>query len=281
MIWSYTQRFLLGTMWMGIVLCGFVLDSSAGGLTIAPTRLMFDGKTRVATVHLSNRSDREATYRILVEDKQMLESGQIVDLENPTRHDRPAKDLIRYSPRRVILPPGGSQTVRVMLRNPSSGQLEHGEYRTHLIFQSVPSARKNNDGRLKAHAILETSIPVIIRRDNPSAAIQFTSAKLDTLTMPDGRPRLLTTLARQGERSVYGNLSVTWIIDNRSVVVAQLNGLAVYHPTAQRNITIPLSGVELPALTQGELLVRFEETALGHGDLSCDLSLNLTPEPQE
>ena len=281
MIWSYKRLFLMGAMWMGIVLCGAVLDSNAGGLTIAPTRLMFDGKTRVATVHLSNRSDREATYRIFVEDKEMLETGQIVDLENPTRHDRPAKDLVRYSPRRVILPPGGSQTVRVMLRNPSSGKLDHGEYRTHLIFQSVPPVQENDDGRLKAHAILETSIPVIIRRDKPSATIQFTSAKLDSLTMLDGRPQLLATLARQGERSVYGNLSVTWVIKGRSVVIAQLNGLAVYHPTAQRHITIPLSGVELPALTQGELLVQFEETALGHGDLFCDMSLNLTPEPQE
>jgi len=271
----------MAVFWLGIVLGGSVLDSSAGGLTIAPTRLVFDGKTRVATVHLSNRGNQEATYRILVEDKRMLETGQIVDLDIATRHDRPAGELVRYSPRRVVLPAGGSQTVRVMLRNPSSGQLDHGEYRTHLIFQSVPPARESDEDRLKAHAILETSIPVIIRRNNPTASIQFSSASMDTVTMPDGRPRLLVTMARQGERSVYGNLTVTWAIEGRTAVVAQLNGLAVYHPTAQRHVTVPLSGVDLEVLSKGELLIHFEETALGHGDLYCDTALDLTPEPLE
>jgi len=257
------------------------LDSRAGGLTIAPTRLVFDGKSRVATIHLSNRSNQESTYRIFVEDKGMLETGQIVDLEHPTRHDRPASEMVRYSPRRIVLPPGGSQTVRVMLRNPSSGELSRGEYRTHLIFQSVPPPREDDDGQVKAYAILETSIPVIIRRDNPSASIGFAQARLDTIATADGRPNLHVSLEREGDRSVYGNLSVDWIIDGRTVTVAQLNGLAVYHPTARRVMMIPLTGIALEDLTGGALLIRFEETALGHGDLSCETLLSLAPASQE
>ncbi len=129
----------LTVLWMGIILSGLVLDSRASGLTIAPTRVILDGKTRVATVFLTNKGDQETTYRIMLKDKRMLESGQIVDIDTPGRDERPASEMVRYSPRRIVLAPGTNQTIRLMLRNPSAGQLEKGEYRTHLVFQSVPT----------------------------------------------------------------------------------------------------------------------------------------------
>jgi len=278
MVWSWRKRIGTVLLWTGIVLGGGVLDSRAGGLTIAPTRLVFEGKSRVATVHLSNRGETEATYRILVRDKRMLETGQIVDIDVPTRDEHPASEAVRFSPRRVVLPPGGTQTVRVMLRNPSSGELGAGEHRTHLVFQSVPPAPEPGaDEGVVARAILETSIPVIIRRDNPAAALAFSLAALDTVPDPAGRPVLNLTLERDGDRSVYGDLSVDWLHDGDRVPLARLNGLGVYHPTPRRIMKIPLALAADAALDRGELQIVFQETELGHGDLQAAVTLDLTP----
>ncbi|MCB1150739.1 fimbria/pilus periplasmic chaperone [bacterium] len=278
MVWSWRKRIGTVLLWTGIVLGGGVLDSRAGGLTIAPTRLVFEGKSRVATVHLSNRGETEATYRILVRDKRMLETGQIVDIDVPTRDEHPASEAVRFSPRRVVLPPGGTQTVRVMLRNPSSGELGAGEHRTHLVFQSVPPAPEPGaDEGVVARAILETSIPVIIRRDNPLAAVAFSRAELDTVPDPTGRPVLDLTLERDGDRSVYGDLSVEWVRDGDRIPVARLSGLGVYHPTPRRMMKIPLTVTGGAALDRGELQIVFQETELGHGDLQAAVTVDLTP----
>ena len=284
MVWSWLRRASLILLWSAIVLCGGVLDTLANGLSIAPIRLVFDGRSRVATVYLTNKSDWEATYRILVRDKRMLETGQIVDATEAWPGERFASDLLRFSPRRVVLGPGASQTVRVMLRNPSEGRLEHGEYRTLLVFQSVhntptPEELAQQDGHTVARAIIETSIPVIIRRDNPEAAISFASAALDTSLTADGRPQIELVLAREGERSVYGDITVDWIDDNgRGKTIAKIVGIAVYYPTPRRLIRLPLAVASREALSAGSLYVRFEENALGRGDLWADTSLDVAAE---
>ncbi len=278
MVWSRWRHHVAVGTWMCFVLGGTVLDSAAGSLSIAPTRLVFDGHSRVATVYLSNKGDQPATYRILLKDKRMLESGLIVDAESPLPGENPASDLIRYSPREVVVPAHGSQTVRVMLRNPSEGQLTRGEARTHLVFQSVPpvptaaelAARQD---RIVAQAIIETSIPVIIRRDNPTAAIALGAARLDSLPDRDGKPVLEVVLERTGERSVYGDLSVDLETTDGAQRVGLMVGLAVYTPTPRRVIRLPLTLPQGKLPPSGRLVVRFAETELGHGDLLADTYL--------
>ena len=278
MVWSRWRRAAVAASWMCFVLGGTVLDSAAGSLSIAPTRLVFDGHTRVATVYLSNKGDQPATYRILLKDKRMLETGQIVDAETPLPGERPASDLIRYSPREVVVPPHGSQTVRIMLRNPSEGQLASGEARTHLVFQSVPAVPTAEElaarrDRIVAQAIIETSIPVIIRRDNPTAAISLGAAQLDSLPDRDGKAVLQVVLDRAGERSVYGDLSVDLEAGGSTTRVGLMVGLAVYTPTPRRVIRLPLTLDREQLPRSGRLVVRFAETEVGHGDLVADTYL--------
>jgi fimbrial chaperone protein len=280
MVWSRWRRATQAFAWMCFVLGGTVLDGAAGSLSIAPTRLIFDGHTRVATVYLSNKDDLPATYRILLKNKRMLETGQIVDAVTPLPGERPAADLVRFSPREVVVPPHGSQTVRVMLRNPSEGQLPGGEARTHLVFQSVPTVPSVEDlasrqDHIVAQAIIETSIPVIIRRDNPTASISFSGSALDSLPDRDGNPVLQVVLERAGERSVYGDLTVDLETDGGSACVGRMVGLAVYTPTPRRVIRLPLTAPHGGLPTTGRLVVRFTETETGHGDLMADTYLEL------
>lgn len=252
-------------------------DAEAGSaVSIAPTRVLFDGKDRVATIYLSNKGDKPATYRISLSNKRMLETGLIVPADTAMHDERFALDMLRYSPRRVVVPPRGSQTVRVMLRSPRGGSLPEGEYRSHLTFQSVPEVPtveqiENSEGdmRVKAVAIVELSIPVIVRRGNPQAQISFATPTMDGTADVRGRPYLTVPIRREGDRSVYGDLNVHFIApDGSSEHLAIMGGLGVYHPTPVRNVKVPLN---IPAgldMAGGKLRVTYVETEEGGGDLA-------------
>src|SRR6187551_3107882 len=80
--------------------------AAQGDLLIAPTRLILDGR-RGGEVILSNIGEEEATYRIDLELRRMTSDGQLVPVDeaeaNVTEHA--ALEMIRYAPRRVVLPP--------------------------------------------------------------------------------------------------------------------------------------------------------------------------------
>src|SRR5512140_2324543 len=107
-----------------------------GGLLVAPTRVVFEGRQRSAELTLVNTSDRTATYRISLVHMRMGEHGEMQQATAPDSLELLTDSMIRYSPRRTVLPPGVPQTVRIQLRLPSV--LEPGEYRTHLLFRQVP-----------------------------------------------------------------------------------------------------------------------------------------------
>jgi hypothetical protein len=213
----------------------------------------------------------------------MLETGQIVDAPEAERGELFAAEFVRYSPRRIVVPAGGSQTVRIMLRNPSEELLQEGEYRTHLVFQSVPEtpsidALDEQANHQVARAIIETSIPVIIRRGDPSATVRFGTTTLDSLPDRQGHPVVNLLLERDGARSIYGDIDVFWIDpEGRSTQVSRIMGIAVYTPTARRTVNLPLVFPDGRLPETGVLAVRFTESAAGGGDLMAETTFALKP----
>lgn len=238
-------------------------------MTIAPTRLVLEDGEASAVVHVGNHGDLPVALRISVVNKRMLETGLITDVEEPEPDETFARDLIRYAPRRLVLEPGQTQTVRLLVRKPAGRPLPAGEYRSHLVFRSVPvpppanqdPAEKEADGiRIAARAIIETSIPVIYRTGELPAAVRFDETAVQLDSDPGAVPTLTLRLAREGKRSVYGDLVVDWIRPDLSTrQLANLGGVAVYHPTPSRVFHI---GLQLPQgmrLEGGELRARFRE----------------------
>jgi P pilus assembly chaperone PapD len=231
----------------------------AGELMVHPTRIVFDGNTRTAQIDVINSGTETMTYRISVIRRRMTETGEFVPAEHPEADERFADEMIRYSPRQVVLPPGVAQAVRVQLRKPAA--LADGEYRSHLLFQALPPAESSADGapaedakdlEIKLTAVYSVSIPLIVRQGSTSAnvAIRDLALRGDAVTF---------TLDRQGSRSVYGDLVVS-LRGQRGGdrVIARANGVAVYTPNASRRVRVPLSSQTLP-LPPGELRVVFEE----------------------
>ncbi len=251
-------------------------------IVIAPTRVVFAKGERTASVNIANQGDSPATLRVSIVNKRMLETGLIVDVDELQEDERPAKPMIRYSPRQVVIPPGGSQVVRLLLRRPTGGP-PAGEYRSHLVFRAVPPtptspAKEGLDLTIsvKAVAILETSIPVIFREGELPATVQFALSETRLDRAPGATPTLTVRLDRTGERSVYGDLEVNHIARGGSVhQLAFMGGLAVYYPTPSRLINVGLRVPDGLRLNSGEIHVSFRESDEQLGAVQSQITLSL------
>jgi hypothetical protein len=174
-----------------------------------------------------------------------------------------ADTLVRFSPRRVELPPGVPQTVRVQVRLPAG--LPAGEYRSHMTFRAVPtnapeeaSSQEAVAGvQMKLRAVYGVSVPVIVRRGLTAAELSLSNPHIEPGRGADPSAKLAVVLRRTGNRSIYGDLTAVLVREGRpDVVVGRAKGLAVYSPNAQRNFLLP---VQLPPVldARAQLRVRF------------------------
>lgn len=238
-----------------------------GDLGVTPTRLVFAGRDRTAQVTLINRAATEATYRIGFLHLRMDGNGQLAEITEPGPEERFAGDLLRFSPRQVTLAPGATQTVRLLLRKPDG--LPAGEYRSHLVFQSVPAEGGTDVEALDAPAqgievrlipIFRIAIPVLVRHGELAAEARLDGLAVSSPATAEAPPRISFLLHRTGDRSLHGDLTATFVPDaGQEIEAARVKGLALYAPSVARRVDLALAlppGVDLRA---GRLRVRFEE----------------------
>jgi P pilus assembly chaperone PapD len=258
------------------------LETSASGhLMLHPTRVVFEGKTRTAEVDLINNGSEEATFRIYLVNERMTDHGEFVVVETPQAGEHFADELVRFSPRQVTLAPGGGQLVRLQLRKPAN--LPAGEYRTHLMFKALPPSQAQQSNtpdavehgfRTEVTAVVSISIPIIVRQDETSAALSFAAVKL--VPSKNETAVLSFTLQRQGSRSVYGDIVVSFTPrGGAELIVGRANGVAVYVPNEARMAEIPLQLSPNQRLANGRIHVSFLDRPESGGKLLAESTLDL------
>ena len=260
----------------GLLLIQGLLTQSAfaaSELMVSPTRVVFEGRTRSATVTLANTGDATGRYRVSFIQRQMTESGKLAEVKEGTPGNY-VDDLVRFSPREVTLPPGQSQVVRLLLRKKSS--LQDGEYRSHMLFQSLPDPNatsiqaltdKSGDTlQVQLIPIVGISIPVIVRQGSLHASGSLSNLQFQPAKNAQQPAQLTMTLKREGDRSLYGDFRVMFTPDNgKPLMVAQANGLALYTPNAQRKVNLTLQAPAGVQLKRGELHVSYLESGQDAG----------------
>lgn len=232
---------------------------ASGQLMVAPTRVVFDDRTRSAQVTLVNTGAEQATFRIEFVRRRMRADGGFEEILQPRDGERFADEMVRFSPRQVTLAPGQSQVVRLLLRKPAA--LDAGEYRSHLLFRSVPElgggieALDRTDNReisIQLVPVLAISIPVIVRHGATHAQAALSGAEL----IAGPAPALRVGIARSGNRSLFGDLQVIHFADSgERRVLGQANGVAVYTPLEKREFRLPLYLPPEVSLDAGRLQV--------------------------
>ena len=238
----------------------------AGDLMVTPTRVVFEGRTRTAEIALIHRGTKTATYRLSFQNMRMNENGNLEPIKNPGPGDRIAENMIRYSPRQVVLKPGAPQTIRLLLRKPHD--LPQGEYRSHLLMRALPpkdagtniEQRQRRPGEISVQLtmIYGVSIPVIVRNGNLSAKADLSDLAVVPPRSTDDGPGLALHIHRTGDKSIYGDFEVTFMPNGGSdVTVGKIRGVAVYTPNESRNLRIPLTVPDGMTLKNGHLHVAY------------------------
>jgi P pilus assembly chaperone PapD len=255
------------------VLVAAVLSSSAqaavGDLLVAPTRVVLDGP-RGTEVFLNNIGTEPATYRISLELRRMHPDGTLkeVAVDNADAHEQQSLALIRYNPRKIVLPPNQPQAIRVgLIQTPG---LADGEYRVHMLFRAIPAAKSVvADGKpaggiaISLTPVYGITIPVIVRMGSLSAKAAIAAPKL----IQDQTGNFLTLkLSRTGTRSVYGRIRVTKSGVDKPLIDAR--GISVYTEVGEREVRLPIDAATAAQLKGPVKIQYLEETETGGGMLA-------------
>ncbi len=245
---------------------------AAGDLLVAPTRVVFDGR-RGAEVILNNVGDEESTYRISLVLRRMGENGKLANVETEAANEKESAVLgvIRYAPRRVTLPPNQPQAIRLAVRG--TEDLADGEYRAHMLFRAITktpaateAATRTSGLSIQLIPIYGVTIPIIIRKGQLSATAAISNPKM--IADEVGRKILSFDLAREGDRSVYGEIRVTKPGLDEPVIYAK--GIAVYPEINSRKVYLPLRPEQVAALN-GPVSIGYYRTPAEGGGLIAEL----------
>jgi P pilus assembly chaperone PapD len=252
--------------------------SAQGDLLIAPTRVILDGR-RGTEVILSNIGGNEATYRISLELRRMTVDGDLEPVERDQANavEQAALEMIRYAPRRVVLPPGQPQAVRLSAR--PGAELPDGEYRVHMAFNAIPDTKPVvTDGSdtaqsggisIKLTPIYGITIPIIIRKGKLEATAAVSDPKI---TRGPGGAQLKLHMVRSGQASTYGELRVMRPGSSEPLYLAR--GIAIYPELTGRDVILPLSPEQAAAMT-GPLRFEYRELPEAGGALLASVEGSL------
>lgn len=252
---------------------------SSGDLVVAPTRVVFEGRTRSAQLGLVNKGSGTATYRISVINMRMGENGQLTEIAQPEPGQMFADRLFRYSPRQVTLEPGATQAIRLLLRKPKD--LEPGEYRSHLMMRAVPDTSQQSVEAPTAGSsvtlipVFGIAIPVIVRHGNLDFQTSISELEMIPAQEANQLNRIQFNLNRSGERSSFGDLTASIQDGGKDVILSQIMRLAVYTPNESRLVEMPLRVPQGVSLSGKTLKLTYKTTADEGAKLLAESSITL------
>jgi hypothetical protein len=234
--------------------------AAQGDLLIAPTRLILDGR-RGGEVILSNIGDEEATYRVTLELRRMTPDGELEPVEAAAANvtEQAAMEMVRYAPRRVILPPGEPQAIRINAR--PGAELPDGEYRVHMSFAALPKVRPvaaAEDAPTQGFSVSITPIygitmPIIIRKGDLEVTGALANPRLEEA---EEGPVFAVDISRSGQASLYGDLLVYRQGSDEPVFMAR--GLGVYPEIESRHTTFTISPEQAAAM-RGQVRIELRD----------------------
>lgn len=249
--------FFLAPAWL-IFYC-FLTASPVFGedtaVLIAPTRVVFEGRTRATTVKLINPNKTSQTYKISLVSIRMDEYGTRTEVPEPNEAELFARSMVQFSPKRAVIPPQGWQTVRVMVKKPAD--LPEGEYRAQLKVSPVPGEKTpDSQGNTENIAInidivFHVSIPIIIRHGKVDAAVAPLAPRL---IARDQGHFLETKIERSGAASVFADVKAFFTpLDppGKRIPVGEVKGISIYAQNPYQTVYLPVKDKDI--LTRGKV----------------------------
>lgn len=272
---SATHRFAsLFIAALGLLATPLAPLAAQGDLLVAPTRLILDGR-RGGEVILSNVGAEEAVYRVTLELRRMTPDGdlEVVEESSANETEKAALEMVRYAPRRITLPPGEPQAIRISAR--PGPELPDGEYRVHMSLSAVPQVRPvapptegapENALSIQIIPIYGITMPIIVRKGDLEATAGLANPRLE---QGERGPLFTVDITREGAASVYGDLLVYRQSGGDPVFLAR--GVGVYPEISARRSTFALTEEQAAVLRGGPVRIEFRDPIANGGALIAEL----------
>ncbi len=254
-------------------------------LMINPFRVVFEGRTRTATVNVANTNPTAVRYRVSLVTMKKNAKGGLTEVEAETYADKLAKSLIRFSPRQALIQPGQRQVVKLMVRKPAD--LPFGEYQTRLKFMPIagkdPKTAENNaesaGPKLDIDLIVGVTIPVVVQHGQVNTHVVPSDLSIKPYPKVPSGYIAEVSLLRTGDYSAFGDIIVRYLgKSGGNRVIAKGEDVGIYIPDAVRTVALP---VELPKdldFISGKIRVEFlHNKQIGRPPVKSFKELTWTP----
>lgn len=228
-----------------VTLC-VVGANDANAIRVSLKRIIFEGPIRSEILTLINNTSEAQTYRLGWRKYKMDEHNSLgaLDDEKDVGDILWADKMLRFAPRRVSIPAGSSQQIRILLRRPAD--IQEAEYRSHLwiVTESQPEkfSLDTNDGSQSIRLAVQPaiSLPIFVRHGDVSATSNISDAKLSKNAKG---LNVSFTLHRTGTSSLYGDIDFTCADGGKNVILRQVRGISIYTEIDKRylDFDLPLS----------------------------------------
>lgn len=219
----------------------------ANAIRVSLKRIIFQGPLRSEILTIINNTSEAQTYRLGWRKYKMdeRESLKALDDDKDVGDILWADKMLRFAPRRVSIPAGSSQQIRILLRRPSD--IQEAEYRSHLWIVTETKPEKfdlatadDNNQAIRLSVQPAISLPIFVRHGDLSATANISDAKLSKNAKG---LNVSFTLNRTGTSSLYGDLDITCTDGGKNIVLRQVRGISVYTEINKRylDFDIPLS----------------------------------------
>jgi len=219
----------------------FALTAQAD-ILISPQRAVLTDNARQTVISLHNPGTVARAYKLTWVERRVSEDGQIISLKDGD-NPRSIASFVRYSPRRVTIAPGQTQTVRLDYRPPANQK--PGEYRSHLHIgmDSIADQASNSQGTeivsgenkeglsFRIEALMSFSIPIFVRHGSGSTEVRISAIEpiVDKANRSNASA-LKVTLSRSGEFSSHGRLAIYQQLDANAPVelIGEAGSVPIY-----------------------------------------------------
>lgn len=219
-----------------------LLPSTARAVTVWPTTVFIDSRTRTATLTLSNTGLRpeeieiDFSFGIPVADEDG--SVRVIFLDSAGIEQRSIVEHMRAFPRRMRLEPGQTQIVRLLVQ-PPEGLLE-GEYWGRVMVASVGGQPpiQQQQGNVTMAITVRTVIAVGLyyRHGQVETSLAVADARA---ARGDGLVSLYLDMVRGGNAAFLGRVVID-VLDSRGEVVTTHTEQLAVHDDMLWRVDVPL-----------------------------------------
>lgn len=216
--------------------------STAGAVTVTPSGVYIDHRSRTGTITLYNdgtaAEDIEIAFKFGYPQSDSTGNISVPLADSAPAGEPSALGWLRAFPRRITLQPGQRQVIRILAQPPAD--LADGEYwaRVLVISRGGTPPVEQVEGRVGVRLTMETVIvnPVIYRKGLVQTGVNVARGVMQR-TAEGGN--LMLDLERHGNAAFLGRVRAELVAPNGEVIARGENSVAVYR-TLRVAVPLPL-----------------------------------------